>query len=180
MKRLVLGLCVLSVAMFFFSYALVPLYNVLCSTLGLNGKPQMLASGKSEQIDKNRIVRVQFVATNNAALPWEFYPKTRQIDIHPGENAKLAFYAKNNSNHIMTIQAVPSITPGLAAAHLKKTECFCFTQQTLKPKQFMDMPLIFHLDNTLPKNINELTLSYTIFEAKKSAINRKTPGRLAP
>nr|MCH9769730.1 cytochrome c oxidase assembly protein [Gammaproteobacteria bacterium] len=94
-----------------------------------------------------------------------------------GQNTQIVYIAKNNSSHSMTVQAVPSVAPGLAASHLKKTECFCFTQQTLKAHTSMKMPLIFHLDNLLPKNIKEVTLSYTLFKAKGKATGRRT-GRI--
>lgn len=164
---------IFSFAMFLFGYALVPLYNVLCNKLGINGKTNLVSEKNNSAIDTSRTITVEFLASNNANLPWEFHPKIKKIEIHPGEDAVLAYYAKNDSDHTMTIQAVPSVTPGLAAAHLKKTECFCFTQQTLKAHQSMNMPLIFHLDNGLPDNIHEVTLSYTIFEAKNPVKNKK-------
>lgn len=175
-KKLVFWLFCLVIGMFLFGYALVPLYNILCNVLNINGKTNSSSIKNTTLIDKSRSITVQFLATNNANLPWTFYPKTKKIKIHPGENVKLAYFAKNNSNHTMTVQAIPSVTPGLAATHLKKTECFCFNQQTLKAHQSMDMPLIFHLDNKLPKNIHEVTLSYTLFEVKH-AVN-KPKGRI--
>lgn len=166
LKRLVLWLSLLAVAMFFFSYALVPLYNVICKQLGVNGKPANYSVANDSTIDETRSIKVEFLSTVNADLPWEFKPLTKSITVHPGENTKLSFYAKNHSNHTMTVQAIPSVTPGNAAKHLKKTQCFCFTQQTLRAHHDMTMPIIFHLDNTLPEDIHELTLSYTLFEIK--------------
>lgn len=177
-KRLLLWLTLAVVAMFFFGYALVPLYNVLCSTLGINGKTNTSKAANHSFVDKSRTITVLFLANNNANLPWEFKPLVRTIEIHPGENKKIAYYAKNMSNHTMTVQAVPSVTPGLAAGHLKKTECFCFTQQTLKSHQGMEMPVIFHIDNELPKNIHTITLSYTLFNAKKK-VKRSRQGRIS-
>jgi len=88
----------------------------------------------------------------------------KKIKIHPGEVAKLAFYAENQSDHRMTVQAIPSVTPGIAAKYVKKTECFCFTQQTLNAHEGMNMPLLFHLDRDLPSTVKTLTLSYTLFD----------------
>lgn len=87
--------------------------------------------------------------------------------MHPGIDNKVTYYARNNTNHVMTVQAIPSITPGQAAKHLHKVQCFCFESQTLKPGQSMDMPIIFHFDNQLPKNMHEVTMSYTLFQVKK-------------
>ncbi len=177
-KRIVIILSIVAVGMFFFGYALVPLYNVLCKTLGINGKPTANRVENQSHVDASRTITVQFLANTNANLPWEFKPLTKKIEIHPGENAKITYYAKNLSDHTMVIQAVPSITPGLAARHLKKTECFCFTQQTLKSHEAMDMPLIFHVDATLPRNIHTITLSYTLFEATKKPVKKEKQGRL--
>lgn len=170
-KRLLIWLSAIGVGMFFFGYALVPLYNVMCSAWGINGKSSMRADPNDTNIDKSRLITVQFLGNTNANLPWQFKPLTHTITLHPGENAKLSFYAKNLSDHTMTVQAIPSITPGLAAKHLKKTECFCFTQQTFQSQQAMQMDVIFHIDTELPKNINTLTLSYTLFEFKKSRVD---------
>ena len=125
-KRIVIVLSLIVIAMFGFGYALVPLYNVLCQAWGINGKTSDTAVNSTALVDPSRTITVQFLATNNANLPWEFRPTVKKIELHPGENAKVTYFAKNNSNTTMTVQAVPSVTPSLAAAHLKKTECFCF------------------------------------------------------
>ncbi|MDI1352081.1 MAG: cytochrome c oxidase assembly protein, partial [bacterium] len=104
-------------------------------------------------------------------VPWAFYPKIHSIKVHPGEIVKLAFYAENKTGHRMIVQAIPSVTPGLAAKYLKKTECFCFTQQTLNGHEAMEMPLLFHLDTELPAHINTVTLAYTLFDVTDRAKN---------
>jgi cytochrome c oxidase assembly protein subunit 11 len=170
-KILIILSCVV-VGMFFFGYALVPLYDVMCKSLGINGKTGG-QSANASFIDESRWITVQFVATNNANLPWKFYPLTRNIKIHPGQNTKVAYFAENDSNNLMSVQAVPSVAPGLAAKYLKKTECFCFRRQTLKSKQSIEMPLLFHLDTNLPKDINTVTLSYTLFDVTN--LKTRTP-----
>jgi cytochrome c oxidase assembly protein subunit 11 len=164
--RLLTILGVLVIGMFGFGFALVPIYNSLCKALSINGKTnsQAIAYDAHTPVNTSREIQVEFVATNNSGVPWAFYPKVKKIKVHPGEIAKLAFYAENQTGRKMTVQAVPSVTPGLAAKYLKKTECFCFTQQTLNGHEAMDMPLLFHLDNDLPKNIKTITLSYTLFD----------------
>lgn len=157
----------IALGMFGFGFALVPIYNSLCKALNINGKIIQSATpyeAEKASIAKDRQVLVQFVATNSGGVPWAFYPKVREIRVHPGEIAKLAFYAENTSDHRMTVQAIPSVTPGVAAKYLKKTECFCFTQQTLGGHEAMDMPLLFHLDNDLPANVKTITLAYTLFD----------------
>ncbi|QDQ40052.1 cytochrome c oxidase assembly protein [Legionella geestiana] len=165
--RLLLKLAVLVIGMFGFGFALVPIYNTLCKTLGINGKTGQqvaLEAAHSVKMDAKRQVTVEFVATNNEGVQWTFYPETRKISVHPGEVARLSFYAENRTDHSMVVQAVPNVTPALAAKYLKKTECFCFTQQTLNGHEAMHMPLLFHLDPELPENIRTVTLSYTLFD----------------
>jgi len=178
-QRVLIYLFLGVIGMFAFGYAMVPFYNVLCRTLGINGKTggQSVAS---HRVDKSRTVEVQFITMNNSNLRnWKFYPLQKIIMVHPGQNAKVAFYAENDTNHKMTVQAIPSVTPGVAANYLKKTECFCFTQQTLKAHEGVKMPLLFHLDTDLPKNITVMTLSYTLFDVTgQKARGDKKAGRL--
>lgn len=173
-QKLLTLLALLVLGMFAFGFALVPIYNSLCKNLGINGKTKMEAVAYDEskaKIESDREVLVEFVATNNSGVPWEFYPKTKKIKVHPGKIVKLAFYAENKTDHAMTVQAIPSVTPGIAAKYLKKTECFCFTQQTLNGHEAMNMPLLFHLDIDLPKNVNTVTLSYTLFDVTGKSTN---------
>jgi cytochrome c oxidase assembly protein subunit 11 len=166
-RRLLVILATVVLGMFAFGFALVPIYNSLCQTLGINGKTNTEAvayDAATAKISKDREILVEFVATNNSGVTWAFYPKVHKIKVHPGEIVKLEFYAENKTDHSMTVQAIPSVTPGLAAKYLKKTECFCFTQQTLNGHEAMNMPLLFHLDTDLPENINTVTLSYTLFD----------------
>lgn len=170
--KLVGTLLLIVVGMFGFGFALVPIYKSMCQALGINGKTNAKAiayDAKNAKIAKEREVLVEFVATNNGGVPWAFYPHTQKLKVHPGEIVKLAFYAENKTNHAMTVQAIPSVTPGIAAKYLKKTECFCFTQQTLGGHEAMDMPLLFHLDTDLPANVKTITLAYALFDVTNRA-----------
>ena len=163
-KRLIFKLMLIVLGMLGFVVAMVPFYNVFCKAVGLNGKTGGAVEYQQTNVDKTRTITVEFVATNNENLPWKFYPMTTKIKLHPGEMTRIAYYAENNSPRDMSIQAIPSVTPGAAAKYLKKTECFCFTQQFLKSHDKKEMPVLFHLDPDLPKNINTITLSYTLFD----------------
>jgi cytochrome c oxidase assembly protein subunit 11 len=164
-RKLLLILTLIALGMFGFGFAMVPIYNSLCKNLGINGKVELVSQSASQNIaEQERFIDIEFVATNNASVPWKFYPTIRRVKIRPGEMYKLSFYAENKTNHKMIVQAIPSITPGIAAKYLKKTECFCFTQQTLNGREAMYMPLLFHVDKGLPENIKTITLSYTLFD----------------
>ena len=170
---MVTALTLIVLGMFAFGFALVPIYNSLCKALGINGKVVLEAVqyDASQQKQTDREVTVEFVATNNSGIPWAFYPKTKKVKIHLGEIAKLAFYAENKTSNKMTVQAIPSVTPGLAAKYIKKTECFCFTQQTLGGHEAMNMPLLLHIDPDLPKDIKTITLAYTLFDVTNRFMN---------
>ena len=84
--------------------------------------------------------------------------------MHPGESKRIHYYAKNNTDKRIVVQAIPSVAPAKAALSLKKTECFCFTWQVLEPGECKDMALLFHLDTALPKDVRNVTLSYTLFD----------------
>lgn len=162
-----------AVIMFTFCFAMVPLYNLICKSTGINAandsqllSPLSEEAQKAQKVDLSREVTVQFVAIDHMGLPWDFYPKTKSIRVHPGENAKVFFYAKNTTDKEMTVQAIPSLTPPESIGHMHKIECFCFRNQTLRAHESKDMPLIFNIDTDLPKETHIITLAYTLFPVK--------------
>ncbi|HHJ12755.1 MAG TPA: cytochrome c oxidase assembly protein [Gammaproteobacteria bacterium] len=164
-RRVLRRLLFLVAGMFGFVFALVPLYNVFCDVTGLNGKTSgEPARVEGMQADTSRAVVVEFVTSVNQSLPWEFRPAVSRMEVHPGKTYKVNFFARNLSDREIVGQAIPSITPGQAAAYFKKTECFCFTEQTLEARQGREMPLIFTVDPGLPGDIKELALAYTFFD----------------
>ncbi len=155
--------------MFGFVFAMVPIYGVFCDLTGLNGK----TSGKRAEVvyvepDLSRTVIVEFVASVNENMPWDFKPEVVRMEVHPGKTYQTSFYARNQTDQVMIGRAIPSVTPGLAALHFQKTECFCFTEQQFQAGEGRDMPLIFRIAPELPKDISQLTLAYTFFDKQKS------------
>ncbi|MFN3578873.1 MAG: cytochrome c oxidase assembly protein [Pseudomonas sp.] len=164
-KRLVGRLGLLVVGMFGFGFLLVPIYDVMCEAFGINGKTSGSAyTGSAGVIDENRSVRVQFISTNADGMVWSFGPEANELILHPGETREMNFIAHNPTNKPMIAQAIPSVAPSKAAAYFHKTECFCFTQQVLQPGETVEMPVRFIVDPGLPREVQRLTLSYTIFD----------------
>ena len=162
-----------TVAMFGFGFALVPLYDVFCEVTGLNGKTSGQAyETTGAEIDRSRTIKVQFLTTNNDGMRWKFKPTITAIEVHPGELAETVFFAKNPSANEMVAQAVPSVVPFKAAEYFHKTECFCFNQQTLAGGEEIMMPLRFIVDQNLPKDVQSITLAYTLFDVTKKASPR--------
>lgn len=174
-RRLIQRLLLVVVAMFGFGFALVPIYEVMCQALGINGKPSGSAYEGVQAPDQSRKVRVQFLATNAADMVWEFRAQHDELLVHPGAVNEMLFVASNPSQKPMTAQAVPSIAPSAAAAYLHKTECFCFTQQVLQPGQRIEMPVRFIVDRDLPEDVHHLTLAYTLFDITAT----KSPASIA-
>jgi cytochrome c oxidase assembly protein subunit 11 len=163
--RAVRKLLLVTVGMFGFAFLMWPLYTVFCEITGLQGKTSNeRASVEGIQVDESRLVTVEFVASLNAGMPWNFRPAVTSMQVHPGKTYKTSYYAENQSPRTMVGQAVPSVAPGTAARHFKKTECFCFTEQKFEPGEGRDMPLLFMIDPDLPEDVVRVTLSYTFFE----------------
>ena len=154
----------LAVGMFGFAFALVPLYEVFCELTGINGKTSgKVASINTAVVDSERVVTIQFLGQVGKGLPWEFRPTEHSLRVKPGEIHTTAYYARNRASKAVTGQAVPSVSPGLAALHLQKIECFCFNQQQLAANEEMEMTVRFFVDAQLPEDISVLTLSYTMY-----------------
>lgn len=167
-KRLIIKLAIGIVFMFAFCYMLVPLYNLVCKQVGINGRADLRdTAGNNGFVDTSRTVKVTFTTTLHGDLPFQFKPLVRNVVVHPGESKQVYFFIENDAGRDLTVQAIPSIAPGLAAKYLRKTECFCFTQQTLVKGEKADMPVIFRIDPELPEDITYLTLNYTLFDATK-------------
>lgn len=166
-RRVVKRLGLSAVLMFGFGFALVPLYDVFCDITGINGKTGRIEQEAvlSQEVDEERLVTVEFLATVNSKLPWEFKPMIRRIKVHPGEVTEVNYFARNKTNRLVAGQAIPSLAPGLAAKYFNKTECFCFSRQTLQPGESKEMPLRFVVDPQLPEEIRTVSLSYTFFPA---------------
>lgn len=165
-KKLALRMMWVVLGSLLFAYALVPLYNVLCSVTGLNGKSDNVAvEAKLAKIDAKRLVTVQFVSAVMPGLGWNFYPKQTSVTLHPGQIETVLYVVKNTTNEVATGRAIHSVTPGIATKYFKKIECFCFVNQALKPGESKEMPLRFFISPDLPDDIKEMTLSYSFYKA---------------
>lgn len=172
--RTVGKLVLVVIVMFGFGFAMVPMYSAVCEAFGLNGKTERISSEQSDRyaVDEDRVVTVTFDATTHPRLPWSFEPAVDQVRVHPGERRQVMFVARNLSGSAITGQAVHSVTPGAAAPHFKKTECFCFSQQSLASGERKEMPVVFMVDPDLPEHVSSVTLSYTFLRADKYAAAR--------
>ena len=170
--RLMKRLLVVAGLMFGFGFALAPFYEKICEATGLRSILQPDHVGAvNTQVDSSRAVTVQF-DVNTRGLAWTFRPLVAQMQMHPGELQQAVFEIRNNDTRPLVGQAIPSYSPALAAEYFRKVECFCFTQQTLKPGESRQVPVVFTVDPGLPRSIGTITLSFTFFEVNGAAAAR--------
>jgi cytochrome c oxidase assembly protein subunit 11 len=155
---------------FAFGFALVPLYDTFCEAVGFNGKtlkdaspPRIPAQRHQLQPQAGRAVPRHPDARPALGDP----PLEPAIELHPGELRTTRFLVRNLSDQTIVGQAVPSVSPTVAARHFRKLDCFCFTQQTLAPGESREMALTFIIDGDIGDEISELTLAYAFFLAPK-------------
>jgi cytochrome c oxidase assembly protein subunit 11 len=161
LRKLLIVACV----MFGFGFAMVPFYKKLCEVTGLNSVVKR-ESVTNTQIDTSRSLTMEFDTNVRNGLAWTFTPVERTVRFHPGELVQVEFEVRNNSNRVLTGQAIPSWGPQLAGRHFRKLDCFCFSQQTLQPGEVRRMPVVFVVETSLPHDVNYVTMSYTFFQVE--------------
>jgi cytochrome c oxidase assembly protein subunit 11 len=165
-KQTLAKLLVLSVAMFGFGFALVPLYQKICEVTGINlltrSDDGARAFARNTQVDTSRRIVVEFDA--NSRGPWQFRPQVQSMVVHPGELVTVDYELFNSQPRDMTGQAIPSYLPSQSTQYFRKLECFCFKQQALAANQTRRFPVVFVIDPALPRDVTTITLSYTFFE----------------
>lgn len=172
--KTVRNLVLVAFAMFGFGYLMAPLYDVLCQVTGIGGK-----TGRTDEqavnasvVDTTRTITVEFTGNTNSGLPWEFRPLVKKLDVHPGAVHEVKYVVRNPTSETITAQAVPSVTPIQSALFFKKLECFCFTQQTLKPGETREMPVRFVVETGVDRSVRTVTLSYAFFNTDKASAQR--------
>ena len=159
---------------FGFGFALVPLYNVLCSVTGYGDQTKLLQKVSAiERPQLERTVTVEFLADVGSAGTFEFRPVVRTVQVHPGQLFTAQFYAHNVSGRDTVAQAVPNIAPSEVAAYFHKTECFCFSPQHFRLDEARDMPVRFIIDPALPSHIDLITLAYTFYDESSRVTSRR-------
>ena len=156
----------MSLAAFAFTFSLVPLYRIACEKVfGIRMDNSAAdASAYAAATPAERWVTVEFDSTVNSKLPWAFEPNDTRMRVRVGEQYEATFAARNRSDRPVVGSATPSVAPARASAYFQKTECFCFTAQTLQAGEARDMPVRFIIDPALPRDVHTITLSYAIFK----------------
>jgi cytochrome c oxidase assembly protein subunit 11 len=156
------------------AFASVPLYRMFCELTGFDGTP--LRAEKAPGAVAGQI-GVRFDANISPSLPWRFEPVQQRVRIAPGARTQILYRATNLTARPITGQAVFNVSPATAGQYFNKIECFCFTEQTLKGGESVDMPVTFYVDPKIrddddTKDLDEITLSYTFYPVENSATAR--------
>ena len=159
----------LAVAMVGAAYAAVPLYNLFCRMTGFDGTPIAGTAAPAETLTRRMTVRFD---TNVApGLGWSFTPEVAQVEARLGETRTVFFKVRNEGSRPSTGVATYNVQPGQLGAYFVKLKCFCFDEQTLKPGETLDFPVLFYIDPAITKDRNlddmeSVTLSYTYFSSR--------------
>jgi len=154
-----------ALGVFVLTFSLVPLYRIACEKVfGVRLERGASQAGAQHVDSIKRTVRVEFDGGVNSKLPWAFHPEKLTMDVVPGELNEAMYFARNESDRALVGSAVPSVAPARASGYFNKTECFCFTAQTLQAGEQRDMPVRFIVDPDLPADVKTITLSYTFYK----------------
>jgi len=174
-RRIGLAAAAGALAMIGVAYAAVPLYRLFCQVTGFGGTTQVAAAAPAASqlaAVAGRTIKVRFDSNVAPGLPWRFHQKQTEVTIPIGEK-RMAFYtATNSGDRPITGRAVFNVSPDVAGQYFVKVQCFCFTEQTLKAGETVDMPVIWYvdpaiMDDPVARKIDEITLSYTFYPVDK-------------
>ena len=152
-------------AMLGLAFASVPLYRIFCQVTGFDGTTMRADAAPGAVAGE---IGVRFDANISPALPWKFEAEDKTVRINPGARTTIHYLATNLTARQTTGRAIFNVSPTQAGQYFSKVECFCFTEQTLKPGESVRMPVIFFVDPKLrtdpaTRDIDEITLSYTFY-----------------
>lgn len=168
-----------ALAAFAFTFSLVPMYRIACEKVfGVRLEKSALDGDRAAALEgrkSDRLITVQFDGGVNSKLPWSFHPEQTSMKVRPGQQYDTMFYARNDGKRAIVGNAVPSIAPARASGYFSKTECFCFTAQTLAAGEARDMPVRFIVAPDMPENIHTITLSYTFFKNNELTAQLEAP-----
>ena len=145
---------------------------MFCAVTGFGGTPLRAERAPGAVAGE---VSVRFDANIHPGLPWRFEPEQTTVEVKPGRaDARSSTAPRILSARTMTGQAVYNVSPDQVGKYFKKIQCFCFTEQTLKAGQTVDMPVVFFVDPAIKqdpdtKDIDEITLSYTFYPVETAA-----------
>jgi cytochrome c oxidase assembly protein subunit 11 len=161
------------------AYASVPLYRIFCQVTGFGGTTNRanlaaVPDAATMRALAGRTIKIRFDSNMAPGMVWRFAPKDREQTIKIGEKRMAYFVATSNADVPTTGRAIFNVSPDTAGKYFRKIACFCFTEQTLGPRETVDMPVTYFVDPEIlndpdASKIDEITLSYTFFPVDNPA-----------
>ena len=148
------------------------LYKIFCQITGYGGTTQRVVNASTKVLD--RVITVRFDANVSPNLAWKFEPVQATMDVRLGETTMAFFRATNMSDMPLTGSAAFNVAPDVMGLYFNKIQCFCFTEQTLQPRQSVEMPVTFYVDPKMlddrdTRDLGNVTLSYVFYPVNKTA-----------
>jgi cytochrome c oxidase assembly protein subunit 11 len=167
-----------AVAMLGMGYAAVPLYDLFCRVTGFGGTTQRATEAEAVTAETlarsagGRTISIRFDGNLATGMPWSFHPEQVTDTVAIGQRDMAIYIARNNSDRPVTGTATFNVEPEQAGQYFNKIQCFCFTEQTLRPGQEVRMPVQYYvdpkaLDDPNMDGVEQITLSYTFHKAKE-------------
>jgi cytochrome c oxidase assembly protein subunit 11 len=152
------------------AFAAVPLYNWFCRTTGFAGTTQVATTAPGHVLDRK--IEVRFDANVMGGLPWRFEPDQTAVAVRIGDVVTVGYTITNESAQETVGQASYNVWPPTVGVYFSKINCFCFTEQRLKPGERREMTVVFFVDPELAKDTEQdglaaITLSYTMYPVRQ-------------
>jgi cytochrome c oxidase assembly protein subunit 11 len=153
------------------AFAAVPLYDWFCRSTGFAGTPMLAKAAPANVLDRKIIVRLD--ANVAGGLPWRFMPEKSFVEVKVGDVLTVNYIVVNETAQEIVGNATYNVSPPTVGAYFSKINCFCFTEQRLKPGERREMPVVFFIDPKIVEdaehdNLNTITLSYTMYRVRQS------------
>lgn len=174
-KKLAFSILGIVVFMIGLSFAAVPLYDLFCRVTGYGGTTQVSVQAPDQVFDRK--ITVSFDSQVDRALPWEFKPEMRHVDVQVGQQGLINYQARNITARSTVGTALYNVTPDKVGKYFHKTQCFCFAEQVIKAGETAHFPVLFYVDPEIMKDpemddVTDITLSYTFFPAESEALDK--------
>ncbi len=169
------------------AFASVPFYRAFCQATGFNGAVKRASAAPTSTSTSTVVVRFD---TNVRGMSWRFQPDQARQTVRLGESKLAFFHATNTGATPVTGRALFNVVPESAGPYFSKLECFCFRNQTIRPGETVEFPVVYFVDPRYARDpdaqsAGEITLSYTFFpavvadkaasQARTSSINPASP-----
>ena len=166
-RRTALIFAAIAAAMLGLGFASAPLYRLFCQVTGFGGTTQRISEAEAATVTASaKTITVRFDANVERGFPWLFRPEQVKDTVSIGARDMAIFTARNLSDQPVTGTATFNVEPAYVGKYFDKVQCFCFTEQTLKPGEEVRMPVVYYVDPAIlddkdAVDVESITLSYT-------------------